>query len=70
MTNKERNDYVSQKYLCCIKSFDSFNEGEHYWLEYIPSETNPHYFGRSDNVLNKNFVIDDDELMNNFKYVK
>lgn len=55
--DEEKNDFVSgqfSQFLQCKLSFDSFKEGEYYWLEYIGDDM---YVGRSDNILNQKFHI-------------
>jgi hypothetical protein len=51
---EEKNRFVSGQFLQCKLSFDSFKEGEHYWLEYVGDDM---YVGRSDNVLGQRFHI-------------
>lgn len=59
MTEKEKTDFVSGKFLTCITNFGIFKKGEQYWLEYIGNDT---YIGRSDNILNEQLYISEFEL--------
>lgn len=63
MTEKEKYEYVSGKFLTCIHSFGTFKQGHKYWLEYTGHDV---YVGRSDNVLNIRFFIDENSLLKNF----
>ena len=63
LSEKDKRDFVSGKFLVCMKSFSIFEKGKSYWLEYIGNDT---YCGRSDNILNKRIRITPDELMDNF----
>ena len=59
MTEKEKTEFVSGKFLTCITNLGTFKKGERYWLEYIGNDI---YVGRSDNVLNEQFHITELEL--------
>lgn len=61
MTEKEKTDYTSGKFLTCIADFDIFKAGEKYWLEYVGDNT---YCGRSDNILGKMIQISPFQLEN------
>lgn len=61
MTEKEKTDYTSEKFLTCIIDFDIFKAGEKYWLEYVGDNT---YCGRSDNILGKMIQISPFQLEN------
>lgn len=81
MTENEKYNYVSGKFLKCLLDFNIFKKGQNYWLEYIGNDT---YIGRSDNILNEKVIIkpfqldyfiesykfDNDifELLNNLSY--
>lgn len=66
-TNKiaeaEKDVFVSGHFLRCLKSFNVFKQGEHYWLEYIGDDK---YIGRSDNILNDQFYISPRQLFTSF----
>ena len=49
MSEQEKTDFVSGKFLYAITDFSLFKRGETYWLEYIGNDT---YCCRSDNLLN------------------
>ena len=51
---KEKTEFVSGKFIKCVKPFSDFNAGEHYWLEYIGDDE---YNGRSDNILGVTYHI-------------
>lgn len=61
MTEKEKTDYTSGKFLTCIVDFDIFKAGEKYWLEYVGDNT---YCGRSDNILGEMIQISPFQLEN------
>ena len=83
MTNKERNKYVSGRFLECVKEINTVRRGsgcvvgEHYWFEYI-HDTNDgecpnadaFYRKLSDNNHYDEVCITNDELVNNFKVCK
>lgn len=54
LSEKEKNEIVSGKFLYALTDFSLFKKWEAYWLEYIGDDT---YVGRSDNILNKKVVI-------------
>jgi len=56
---KEKYDYVTGRFLSCCRSFNEFELGCRYWLEYIGNDT---YVGRSDSILNKKFHITPKQL--------
>lgn len=59
MTEQEKYNFVSGKFLTCMLDFDILKTGEKYWLEYIGYDT---YIGRSDNILNKRVYIEPHQL--------
>lgn len=59
MTEKEKDNFVSGKYLICLIDFKIFKKGQSYWLEYIGNDT---YIGRSDNILNEKVTIEPFQL--------
>ena len=59
MTEQEKHDYVSGRFLTCMVENDFFIKCEKYWFEYIGNNV---YIGRSDNILNKKYVIMPKEL--------
>ena len=59
MSEQEKIDFVSGKFLYAITDFSLFNRGEAYWLEYIGNDT---YCCRSDNRLNEKIRIKPWEL--------
>ena len=79
MTNKERNEYVSGKFLECIKEINTTRKGkgcepgQHYWFEYV-HDTNDNeqpnadgfYRKLSDNNHYDEVIITDKELLENF----
>ena len=54
LSEKEKNEKVSGKFLYAVTDFSIFKKDEAYWLEYIGNDT---YFGRSDNILNQKVEI-------------
>lgn len=60
MTEQEKYEFVSGKFLTCTADFDLFNRSESYWLEYIGNDT---YIGRSDNILNRKIIIPPSQLV-------
>jgi hypothetical protein len=54
MSEQEKYDFVSGKFLTCMMDFDILKAGEKYWLEYIGFDT---YIGRSDNIYAKRVYI-------------
>lgn len=54
LSEKEKNEKVSGKFLYAVTDFSIFKKDEAYWLEYIGNDT---YVGRSDNILNQKFHI-------------
>lgn len=75
MTHKERNEYVSGKFLECIKEINTVRKGngckpgEHYWFEYVyneQSDTDGFYRKLSDNNHYDEVIITDKELLENF----
>lgn len=54
LTEQEKNNKVSGKFLYAITDFSIFKKEESYWLEYIGNDT---YLGRSDNILNQEIKI-------------
>lgn len=63
IAEKEKDDFVSAKFIDCKKSFNEFKEGNSYWLEYIGNDT---YVGRSDDILNEKFHITPKQLYSLF----
>lgn len=63
MSEQEKTDFVSGKFLHAITDFSIFKRGEAYWLEYIGNDT---YCGRSDNCLNERIGITPRELIRYF----
>ena len=63
MSEQEKTDFVSGKFLYAITDFSLFKRGEAYWLEYIGNDT---YCCRSDNHLNEKIRIDPWELKRYF----
>lgn len=63
MSEQEKTDFVSGKFLYAITDFSIFKRGETYWLEYIGDDT---YCCRSDNHLNERIRIDPWELTRYF----
>lgn len=63
MSEQEKTDFVSGKFLYAITDFSLFKRGEAYWLEYIGNDT---YCCRSDNLLNEKIRIDPWELTRYF----
>lgn len=59
----EKYNYVSRRWFKCVKSFDVFKEGEHYWFDYIGNDV---YNIRSDNERDYNSHISQQELKTNF----
>lgn len=59
MSEQEKADFVSGKFLYAITDFSLFKRGEAYWLEYIGDDT---YCCRSDNLLNVKIRINPWEL--------
>ena len=59
MTEQEKSNFVSGKFLTCMLDFDILKAGEKYWMEYIGQDT---YIGRSDNILNKRLYIEPHQL--------
>ena len=55
MTEKEKYNKFSGRFVTCIYSFSVFECGKTYWLEYIGNNL---YIGRSDNILNKTIRIE------------
>ena len=75
MTHKERNEYVSGKFLECIKEINTTRKGngcqpgQHYWFEYVyneQSDTDGFYRKLSDNNHYDEVIITDKELLENF----
>lgn len=75
MTHKERNEYVSGKFLECIKEINTIRKGngcqlgQHYWFEYVyneQSDTDGFYRKLSDNNHYDEVIITDKELLENF----
>lgn len=64
LSEKEKSQIVSGKFLKCVNDFSRFKKGESYWLEYVGHDK---YCGRSDNILGKYFKITPDELVSNFE---
>lgn len=54
LSEKEKNEKVSGKFLYAVTDFSIFKKDEAYWLEYIGNDT---YVGRSDNILNQKVEI-------------
>lgn len=54
ISEKEKNEKVSGKFLYAVTDFSIFKKDEAYWLEYIGNDT---YVGRSDNILNQKVEI-------------
>lgn len=80
LTDKERYDIVSGKFLKCVKPITNVRKGkgcvvgEHYWFEYVHDTNdweNPDaeafYSKLSDNDHYDEVYITDEELLNNFK---
>lgn len=63
MTEQEKTDFASGKFLYAITDFSIFKRGEAYWLEYIGNDT---YCCRSDNLLNVKIGINPWELKRYF----
>ena len=63
MSEQEKTDFVSGKFLYAITDFSLFKRGEAYWLEYIGNDT---YCCRSDNRLNEKIRIKPWELKRYF----
>ena len=63
MSEQEKTDFVSGKFLYAITDFSLFTRGEAYWLEYIGNDT---YCCRSDNLLNEKIRIKQWELKRYF----
>lgn len=59
----EKYSYVRSRRFKCVKSFDVFKEGEHYWLDYIGNDV---YQIRSDNKCDFNSHISQQQLKTNF----
>lgn len=59
MTEKEKYNFVSGKYLICLTDFNIFKKKQSYWLEYLGNDT---YIGRSDNILNEKVTIEPFQL--------
>lgn len=79
MTDKERNQYVDQHFLECIKPITNVRRGtgcevgESYWFEYIHDtndgecpDADAFYRKLSDNNHYDEVFITDEELLNNF----
>ena len=66
MTEKEKYEYVSGKFLMYIGDDHMFNKNEIYWFDYIGDDK---YCGRSDNILNRVFKITANLMVTNFKEV-
>ena len=83
LTDKERRDYVSQRWFLCTKPIESVKKGggckvgEKYWFEYIhdtgDNNENPNaeafYCKLSDNNRYDEVYISDRELIENFEIV-
>lgn len=54
LTESEKTNKVSGKFLFAITTFSKFIKGESYWLEYLGDDM---YCGRSDNILNEKIKI-------------
>lgn len=54
LTENEKKEKVSGKFLYALTTFSKFIKGESYWLEYIGDDM---YCGRSDNILNEKIKI-------------
>ena len=54
LSEREKNEKVSGKFLYAVTDFSIFKKDEAYWLEYIGNDT---YVGRSDNILNQKVEI-------------
>ena len=54
LSEQEKTDKVSGKFLYCVTDFSIFKQDESYWLEYIGDDT---YCGRSDNILDRKVKI-------------
>ena len=63
LSEKEKNEIVSGKFLYALTDFSLFKKWEAYWLEYVGDDT---YVGRSDNILNEKVVITPYQLANYF----
>ena len=59
MTENEKYNYVSGKYLICLTDFKIFKKSQSYWLEYLGNNV---YIGRSDNILNEKVTIEPFQL--------
>ena len=59
MTEKEKDNFVSGKYLICLMDFKIFKKSQSYWLEYLGDNV---YIGRSDNILNEKVTIEPFQL--------
>ena len=73
MTNNERNDYVNQRWLECIKSITNVRKGtgcevgKTYWFECVYCNDGSHFFRKlSDNNHYDEVYITDEELVKNF----
>lgn len=79
MTDKDRSDYVSQRWLKCVKPITNVRRGkgcevgQAYWFEYVHdsndgAEPDAESFYRklSDNDHYDEVYITDEELVNNF----
>ncbi len=54
LSEHEKTDKVSGKFLYAVTDFSIFKQDEPYWLEYLGNDT---YVGRSDNILNQKVTI-------------
>lgn len=60
---KEKDDFVSGKFIVCRRAFNVFKEDDSYWFEYVGDDN---YIGRSDNILNQKFHITPRQLFTFF----